>query len=228
MQYEILPDSLAVGQRGAALVAQAARQAVQDRGQFLLAVSGGSTPWQMLSQLAAEALPWEQVQILQVDERAAPQDHSERNLTHLRACLAAQPAFRENQLHAMPVLESELEDGALHYARLLERLAGMPPVLDLVHLGLGTDGHTASLVPGDPVLGVQDRDVAAAGIYQGRRRLTLTYPLINRARQILWLVTGASKRDMLNRLLKSDATIPAGRVRPTEAIVLADQDAAGQ
>jgi 6-phosphogluconolactonase len=101
-------------------------------------------------------------------------------------------------------------------------------VLDLVHLGLGPDGHTASLVPGDPVLNVKDADVAVTGIYQGRRRMTLTYPLINRSRQVLFVVTGREKAQMLNRLLAGDESIPAGRVRSAGTLVLADEAAAGQ
>ena len=101
-------------------------------------------------------------------------------------------------------------------------------MLDLVHLGLGADGHTASLVPGDPVLDVKDRDVALTGIYRGARRMTLTYPIINRSRRILWVVTGSEKMEMLLRLRNMDATIPAGRIRQDRAVVLADRSAALQ
>ena len=119
------------------------------------------------------------------------------------------------------------KQAAKQYAATLAKIAGSPPVLDLIHLGLGPDGHTASLVPGDPVLQVSDADVAVTGIYQGRRRITLTYPLLNRARRILWLVTGSEKAGMLVRLRNSDPSIPAGRVNPERALVLADQAAAG-
>ena len=114
-----------------------------------------------------------------------------------------------------------------HYAQTLQEIAGSPPVLDLVHLGLGPDGHTASLVPGDPVLDVTDADVALTGVYQGRRRMTLTYPILNRARRILWLVTGSEKAGPLVRLRQGDPSIPAGRVRQDQALVLADRAAAG-
>jgi 6-phosphogluconolactonase len=128
----------------------------------------------------------------------------------------------------MPVESPDLEVAAARYAATLREIAGSPPVLDLVHLGLGPDGHTASLVPGDPVLDVTSADVTLTRIYQGRRRMTLTYPIINRSRQILWLVTGSEKVEMLGRLRKGDTSIPAGRVRQDQAVVFADKAAAGQ
>jgi 6-phosphogluconolactonase len=128
----------------------------------------------------------------------------------------------------MPVEEPDLQASAARYALTLQEVAGSPPVLDLVHLGLGPDGHTASLVPGDPVLDVTDADVALTGVYQGRRRMTLTYPIINRSRRILWLVTGSEKAGMLVRLRDGDPSIPAGRVRQDQALVIADRAAAGQ
>ena len=225
MRFEILPDADAVARRAAVFVADAARSAVAARGTFTLAVSGGTTPWQMLRALAAEDVPWGQVYLLQVDERVAPDGHPDRNLTHIRESLATAP-LRPEQLLPMPVTEPDLEAAAAAYARTLQAVAGAPPVLDLVHLGLGPDGHTASLVPGDPVLDVTDRDVATTGVYQGRRRMTLTYPAIDRARGVLWLATGASKAEMLARLKAADPTIPGGRVSQRRATVLADAPAA--
>jgi 6-phosphogluconolactonase len=165
--------------------------------------------------------------VVQVDERVAPAGHPDRNLTHLRESLLAQAPLRPEQIHAMPVEEEDLAAGAARYARALREIAGAPPVLDLTHLGLGPDGHTASLVPGDPVLNVTDTDVALTGVYQGRRRMTLTYPVLNRSRRVLWLVTGNEKVDMLRRLCDGDVSIPAGRVRQDQALVLADRAAAG-
>ena len=132
-----------------------------------------------------------------------------------------------DQLYAMPVELPDLEAAARSYAATLRTIAGELPVIDLVHLGLGPDGHTASLVPGDPVLDVDNADVALSGPYQGRRRMTLTYPILNRARRILWVVTGGEKAGMVNRLLDGDRSIPAGRVRQEHALLLADSAAAG-
>jgi 6-phosphogluconolactonase len=227
MRLEILADPETVARQGAVLIADAARAAVDTHGRFVLAVSGGHTPWRMLGALAHEAVPWEHVHMVQVDERVAPAGHPDRNLAHLRDSLSRAP-LRPEHIHAMPVEAEDLAEGARRYARTLQELAGDPPVLDLVHLGLGPDGHTASLVPGDAVLEVTDADVALTGVYQGRRRMTLTYPMLNRARRVLWIVTGSEKRDMLRRLLDGDTTIPAGRVRRDQAFVLGDRAAAGQ
>jgi 6-phosphogluconolactonase len=228
MELEILADADEVARRAAAVVAEEARAAVAERGRFSFAVSGGSTPWKMLAHLAQEDVPWEQLHLFQVDERVAPAGDPDRNLTHLEESLLARAPLPKEQLHAMPVEESDLEAAAQRYARELEALAGTPPALDLVHLGLGPDGHTASLVPGDPVLEVADRDVAlTVHPYQDRRRMTVTFPLIARARRILWLVTGSSKVEMLERLRSGDTSIPAGRVPGDRALVLADRAATG-
>jgi 6-phosphogluconolactonase len=228
MQIEILPDSATVSARAAEFVAATARESVAARGRFVFAVSGGTTPWAMLRALANEKLPWHGLDIVQVDERVAPDGHPDRNLTHLRESLLEHAPFVVERIHAMPVNDAELPLAAAKYARELEALLGPAPLLDLVHLGLGTDGHTASLVPGDPVLDVANADVAPTGVYQGRRRLTLTYPFLNRARGILWLVTGESKAGMLARLRAGDRSIPAGRVDPARAWLLADAAAASR
>jgi len=228
VDIEILPDAEAVARRAAQVIAHEARQAVAARGRFCFAVSGGHTPWQMLRLLAHESLPWPGVEVFQVDERIAPAGDADRNLTHLRASLADAP-LPATQLHAMPVEDGEPIAAAQAYAQTLAAVCGVPPLLDLVHLGLGPDGHTASLVPGDAVLGVHAADVApTAGTYQDRRRLTMTYPLIDRARRILWVVTGAEKVAALAKLRAGDATIPAGRVRQERALVIADRAAAGE
>ena len=226
MKMNILADTDAVAQEAATVIAAEARTAVAARGRFIVAVSGGHTPWQMLRVLADADVPWQDIHVVQVDERVAPAGHPDRNLTHLRESLLAHAPLRPEQIYAMPVEAPDLEAAAARYALTLQQIAGSPPVLDLVHLGLGPDGHTASLVPGDPVLEVTDVDVALTGVYQGRRRMTLTYPLLNRARCILWVVTGSEKTEMLVRLRDGDQSIPAGRVHQDQALVLADRTAA--
>src|SRR5262245_11755046 len=226
MRIEVLADANAVAKKAAALIAAGARDAVATRGRFVMASSGGHTPWVMLRALAEEDVPWASVHIFQVDERVAPEGHADRNLTHLRESLLEHAPLPAGQIYAMPVEMPDLQSAAAKYAAELQRIAGTPPVLDLVHLGLGPDGHTASLVPGDPVLTVTDRDVAVTGVYQGRNRLTLTYPVINRARLILFLVTGSEKVPMFKRLQAADPSIPAGRVLQDKAVLLADSAAA--
>jgi 6-phosphogluconolactonase len=228
MNIEVYSDADSVAREGARFVAAEARAAVAARGAFVMAVSGGHTPWQMLRALAGESVPWEAVHVVQVDERVAPTGDPDRNLTHLRESLLEHAPLRPERIHAMPVESSNLRAACKEYALTLRAIAGSPPVLDLVHLGLGPDGHTASLVPGDPVLEVKDADVALTDIYQGRRRMTLTYPILNRSRHVLWLVTGSEKTEMLVRLRAGDALIPAGRVRADHALVLADRNAAGR
>jgi len=226
MKFELYEDADRVARAASAAIAQEARAAITARGRYAMAVSGGHTPWIMLRALAEEKLPWEGVHVYQVDERVAPEGHADRNLTHLRESLLQHAPLRPEQIHAMPVEALDLEAASREYGEILQEFAGAPPVLDLVHLGLGPDGHTASLVPGDAVLKVVDEDVAMTGVYQGRRRMTLTYPAINRARRILWVVTGSEKKGMLQRLRDGDASIPAGRVIREAALILADRAAA--
>jgi 6-phosphogluconolactonase len=227
MKIEVLADAEAVARAGAAFTAAEARAAVSARGRFIVAVSGGHTPWTMLRALAEERMPWAGVHVVQVDERVAPAGDPDRNLTHLRESLLAHCPLRPDQVHAMPVESADLEFASGQYAAMLQKIAGAPAVLDLAHLGLGPDGHTASLVPGDPVLDATGADVAVTGVYQGRRRMTLTYPMLNRSRRIVWLVTGREKADMLARLREGDDSIPAGRIRRDQAFVLTDYEAMG-
>jgi 6-phosphogluconolactonase len=227
VKIEILADAGTVAQKAAAFIAREARACAAVRGRFVMAVSGGHTPWLMLKALAAEDVPWECFNVVQVDERVAPAGHADRNLTHIRESLLEHAPLPHEQVHPMPVEDPDLPAAAKRYALTLQEIAGSPPILDLVHLGLGPDGHTASLVPGDPVLDVTDADVALTGVYQGRRRMTLTYPIINRARRILWVVTGAEKVAMFDRLRAGDPSIPAGRVHRDRAEVIADKSAEG-
>jgi len=225
MKIEVLADVDAVARRAAEIIAAQSRAAVAARGSFTLAVSGGRTPWAMLRMLAVEQVPWHAVHLFQVDERVAPSGDPDRNLTHIKENLLSRVHLPPGRMHAMPVEEADLVQAAARYADTLRAVAGSPPVLDVVHLGLGPDGHTASLVPDDPVLEVADVDVAPTMVYQKRRRLTLTLPTLDSARCILWVVTGAEKVAMLERLRNGDPSIPAGRVRQERAVVLADRAA---
>lgn len=226
MNVRVHADGEWAAREAASIIAGEAREAAAVRGRFMMAVSGGRTPWMMLRALAGEDVPWESVYLFQVDERAAPAGHADRNLTQIQETLLVSVPVPPAQVFPMPVESSDLEASAWGYAQTLQRIAGAPAVLDLVHLGLGPDGHTASLAPGDPCLDVVDQDVTVTGVYQGRRRMTLTYPILNRARRILWLVTGADKAAALERLLNRDLSIPAGRVRRDGATIVADRAAA--
>ena len=226
MKIEVYSDDDTVARKAAAVIADDLRAAVTARGRYVMAVSGGRTPWLMLRALADEPLPWQQVHVVQVDERVAPAADPDRNLAHLRASLLTRVPLPTDHIHAMPVEATDLDRAAAQYASTLRDVAGSPPVLDLVHLGLGPDGHTASLVPGAPALDVTDADVAVAGPYQGHRRMTLTFPIINRSRLVLWLVTGPEKAAILVRLRDGDPSIPAARVRQDRALLLADRAAA--
>jgi 6-phosphogluconolactonase len=228
MKLEVFADAESVARNAAAAIAIEARTAISARGRFAFAVSGGHTPWIMLRELANQDVPWAGMHVFQVDERVAPEGDPDRNLTHLRESFLQHAPLRPEQIHGMPVESADLEAAASQYSLSLRDVAGSPPELDLVHLGLGPDGHTASLVPGDAVLNVTNADVSMTGIYQKRRRMTLTYPALNRARRVLWVVTGAEKVEMLQRLIEGDMSIPAGRVRRENAVVLADRAAAGR
>jgi len=209
------PDAAQLAVKAAGYMADRIRSAVAAHGAFTCAVSGGQTPWLMLTELAEHDLPWSSVEIYQVDERVAAEGDPERNLTHLRQILGSLPVT----LVPMPVTDPDLEAAAAAYASRL------PARFDLVHLGLGADGHTASLVPGDPVLEVTDRLVAVTGPYQGHRRMTLTYPALARAEEAMWLVTGAGKHDALDRLLAGEQSIPAARVQARRSMIFADPPA---
>lgn len=179
-----------------------------------IAVSGGRTPWDVFALLAQGDLPWNRIDVFQVDERIAPDGSDERNLTRLdELWFSRVPVGR----HPMPVGAADLDAAAVDYASQL------PDVFDLVHLGLGPDGHCASLVPGDPVLDVVERDVAITGEYQGCRRMTLTYPVLDRAAAIVWIVSGDDKAGALDQLIAADPSIPAGRVNQDNATILTDR-----
>lgn len=227
VRTEFLPDPEAVAIRAAERIAQVAREAVAERGRCALAFSGGTTPWQTLRALAGEEVPWDRLHLFQVDERVVHIEDPERNYLHLKEALFDRVAIPPANVHPMPVEEENLDAAARRYESILQRIAGTPPVLDLVQLGLGEDGHTASLFPGDAALQAVDADVAVTGLHMGRRRMTLTFPAIDRARSILWLVTGSGKAAALEKLRAGDRSIPAGRVLRCRAVLLTDTTAQG-
>lgn len=214
-QLQVAPDANALSAMAASYVVSLAKAAIVDRGRFTFAISGGQTPWAMFTALRAEYMPWADVELFQVDERIAPDGDPDRNLTHLLQSIGDVPA----RVHPMPVNDPDLDAATAAYAAVL------PQRFDLMHLGLGPDGHTASLVPGDPVLDVTDDLVAVTQPYQGHRRMTLTYPALARAGHVLWLVTGPDKRDALAKLLAGDESIPAGRVKAGRSLIMADESA---
>jgi 6-phosphogluconolactonase/glucosamine-6-phosphate isomerase/deaminase len=216
-RVEVLDDPAAVHARGAELIAEAAREAVDARGTFGFAASGGRDPWEMYGQLEDFEVPWSVTSIFQVDERIAPPGADERNLTHLIASLSI---GAQGSIRPMPVNDDDPGAAAERYAESL------PAALDMAHLGIGPDGHTASLVPGDTVLDVTDSRVAVTGgEYQGVRRMTLTYPELSRVRRLLWIITGESKREPLAKLIANDPSIPAGRVESEDSLILCDRAA---
>ena len=227
MEIVVFPDAQTVAQRAAIMISELASKSIAARRQFTFASSGGKTPWLMFEHLTKLDIKWEHVHLFQVDERVAPAHDPSRNWTHLEESLISRVAIPRSNAHEIPVDSENPERAATMYGDSLSRIAGTPAVLDLVHLGLGPDGHTASLVPGDPVLSVDDVDVASTSVYQGQRRVTLTFPILNRARHILWVVVGSDKQAALSKLLVEDRSIPAGRVGGARSIVLADRAAIG-
>ena len=221
---EILPDEAALASRAADLVAERLSGAVAARGVATLALSGGSTPLPFLAELAELAerkVPWQAVHVFQVDERVAPPGHEDRNLTGLRSALLNRVPILPGNVHPMAVEEPDLDEAATAYGDELRAVTGTGGVLDVVHLGLGDDGHTASWPPGDPVVDAT-ADVAVVGPFNGRLRMSLTPPAVNRSGWILWQIAGAAKAPVVRRLVAGDPALPASRVRRTGVTLLAD------
>jgi 6-phosphogluconolactonase len=222
VRVEIVEDANGVARSGAAEMASVIRTAVTERGSSAIAVSAGATPWAMFAGLADHDIPWESLGLWQVDERIAPNGDQDRGLTHLVASL---PVGAQGCIRAMPVDGIDPEDDATLTSAADDYAAGLPPVFDLIHLGLGDDGHTASLVPGDPALDITDRDVAITAGYRGRRRMTMTFPVLGRASLILWIAEGQSKAEPFRRLLDRDLSIPAARVAAPNQFAIVDRTA---
>jgi 6-phosphogluconolactonase len=222
LQLSVANDALGAAREAARHLAMLCMESVTQRGRAVIALSGGETPWSMLAALRDFDVPWDRLCVAQVDERVAPDGDAQRNLTRLSELLVASGLLRADRLLAMPVTDRDLDHAAREYQRTLERVAGQPATLDLVHLGLGTDGHTASLVPGDPVTDVLEHDVAVSGFHAGHRRMTLTLPILSRARQRMWLITGAAKSTVLRELLDGRGQGPGLRLPREHSSIFAD------
>ena len=226
MEIRTFQSSNEVAREAALYIADRIRENIAKKGFFTLAISGGRTPWEMIKELATQDLPWEKVFLFQVDERVAPDGHPDRNLTQLFKSIQDSSLNTRLNIFPMHVIAEDLEEACAEYSENIKRITETGK-LDLIHLGIGTDGHTASLIPGDSVLEVGDKNVALTDSpYQGRERMTLTYPLINQAEKILWIVTGEEKAEMLERLLQQDPTIPAEKINQSHAIILTEESAA--
>lgn len=226
MEIRTFQTANVVAKEAASFIADRIRENLSKKGFFTMAISGGRTPWEMIKELAAEDLPWEKVYLFQVDERIAPDGHQDRNLTQLFNTIQGTRLMTRLNIFPMPVIAEDLDQACEEYADYIKTITETGK-LDLIHLGMGADGHTASLIPGDEVLEVMDKNVAMTSTpYQGRNRMTLTYPLINQAEKILWIITGEEKAEMLERLLQQDPTIPAGRINQSNAIILTEECAA--
>src|SRR3954463_4194365 len=202
IELEVAGEERAPSGGAAELIAAAGAEAAAERGRFAFAMSGGRSPWAMLAILGElDEMPWDRTELFQVDERVAAPGDEARNLTHMVLGLSMD---HQATLRPMPVTQRAFDSAARDYE------ASLPDRFDLVHLGLGPDGHTASLVPGDPVLEVSDRRVAITETaYQDHRRMTLTYPALDAARRVVWLITGPDKVDALAKLMAGDTSIPA-------------------
>ncbi len=199
--------------------------AIAGRGQATLAISGGRTPWGLLTRLAGHALDWKAVRLFQVDERIVAADDAARNWKHfLRTALATR--IPSTNHHPMPVEIADAKQAASQYAQLLIRHCGRPPALDVVHLGIGADGHTASLFAGDALLQERQRLVGVSAIYDGHARLSMTLPVLNHAGCIVWYVTGTERKHSVSRLFAADPDIPASQVKRTHAVCFTDLEAA--
>jgi 6-phosphogluconolactonase len=227
MRLIVAQDAEEAARCAAGELARACATAVAERGRACIALSGGRSPRRTFEHFAAAPLPWSSIVVAQVDERCVPAGDPLRNLAALQATLVDSGPLPRDNLLAMPVERDDLERAADDYGVLLDRRLGAEGRFDVVQLGLGEDGHTASLVPDDLVLQVNNRAVAVTRAYQGTRRMTLTYRVLDAARERLWLVTGVAKVAALSQLLAGIGDAPAVRVAREHSIVVADRAAAG-
>jgi 6-phosphogluconolactonase len=231
LETEVLNDPERLAQRAAEWLAAAAK-ASRDR--FVVALSGGSTPKRMYQILAGMDLPWQRTHWFWGDERFVPPDDVLSNYRMAREALFDHAPVPAANIHPVPTQGLEPEAAAAAYEAELKRFYGgerldpAQPVFDITLLGLGPDGHTASLFPGTAVLAERHKWVAAVIGAKDEARITFTYPLLESSRHIAFLVAGAEKRRMLGLLLGGDREIPAGRLSKEHAQVFADSAATGR
>lgn len=228
MRIHVLPTPETAAECAAEWLRIEIGRASAQRRRCLIAMSGGRTLWRVLRDLRRLHVHWHDLHIFQVDERVVPESDERRNARHISELLVAHAALHGAQFHAMPVERSDLGEAAEEYARLLAALGGTPPVLDVVQLALGADGHATSLWSDDQLVDVRDRDVAVSIVDRGVSRMTLTSRVLDAARHRLWLVTGAEEAAALHQLWTGDTSLPAARVTRESAFVFADAAAAAQ
>lgn len=231
---EVLSDKAALVQRSLELLLDQLHQAVAERGRFTLALSGGSTPKPLYEALAAQDLPWDKVQVFWGDERYVPPNHPDSNEGMTRKAWLDKVPIPAANIHAVPTDEADPATAAQRYEQALQQVfqiqAGEIPAVDVILLGMGDDGHTASLFPHTEALQVVDR-LITVGNKDGQPRITFTAPLINRARCVIFMVAGSSKQAALAQIFAPEAdsaTYPARLIQPDGELWWLLDAAAGQ
>lgn len=235
----VLPTASAVAGAAADRVVSVARNAIRRRGRFCVALSGGSTPRAtydlLVSRPRVDAVDWSRAEFFWADERAVPLDHRDSNFGAAKEHLLDHlPGIKRDAIHRMPADEPDRDAAAERYEAEIARVFGVspgaprPPAFDLIWLGMGADGHTASLFPGSTALGERRRWVVATWAPgPAAWRMTLTQPLINAARTVLFVVTGADKASGLRSVESGSRELPAARIRARSTLFLVDALAAG-
>ncbi|MGH6880820.1 6-phosphogluconolactonase [Hypericibacter sp.] len=224
-RLEVLPDPDALARRAAAWLLAAA---MGKPGDFAIALSGGSTPRRLYEHLAGESFrdsfPWSRTHWFWGDERFVPPDDAKSNYRMVRDALLSRAPVPTDNIHPVPTAVASPEAAASAYERELksfygaDRLDPARPLFDVTLLGLGSDGHLASLFPGTAALTVRDRWAAAVVSAQPEARITLTYPALESSRQVAFLISGGEKREIFARLRRGDETLPAARLRPVGSL----------
>jgi 6-phosphogluconolactonase len=219
-RIEILPDPLALARHVAEWMTRAALAA---QGHFRVSLSGGSTPKTLYGLLASDEFkrrfPWQRVSWYWGDERFVPYDHPDSNFRMAREAMLAKAPVPAENIHPVPV-DGSPESAALRYEQTLQKAYGSAvldparPLFDVMLLGLGEDGHTASLLPGEPVLEERRRWVAAVSHGRPEVRITMTYPAIESSRRVAFLVAGQDKAAILRAVRSGASQAPAARIKP--------------